>query len=102
MTKEEMNKNKAEIIKNVLDYKNTIQSFKKDFDTQKSVIDRFISIGLRSDASIKLKDICIELALNTIQNKDDTILFLINFIDSIGDSLIDAYSEGIKEIETED
>lgn len=102
MTKEEMNKDKAEIIKNVLDYKNTIQSFKKDFDTQKSVIDRFISIGLRSDASIKLKDTCIELALNTIQNKDDTILFLINFIDSIGDSLIDVYSEGIKGIETED
>ena len=102
MDKKELNKEKAVVIKNVLDYKNAIQSIKKDLDIQNRVIDGFISIGIRSDASIKLKDTCIELALDTIQDKNNTILYLVNLIDSIADILVDVYGSALKELETKE
>ena len=102
MDKKELNKERANVIKNVLDYKNAIQLIKKDLDIQNRVIDGFISIGLRSDASIELKDTCIELALNTIQDKNNTILYLINLIDEIGNVLVEAYGNGLKELQTKE
>lgn len=102
MTKEEMNKDKAEVLKIVLEYKNNISTLKDGVRTSNIITDSMMRIGLRDDASIALKNTCIELGIAKRDQLESLILSLIDTIDTIGDSLIDAYSEGMKEIETED
>lgn len=102
MTKEEMNKDKAEVLKMVLEYKNNISTLKNGLGESKLIIDSTMLRGLSNESSIALKNACIELGMNEIDRLQSLIFSLIDFIDAIGDSLIDAYSEGMKEIETED
>lgn len=100
MTKEEMNKDKAEVLKMVLEYKSNLETMKTDL--KNPVAENFVSMGLQNGAPIDLKNTCMKFALCEIAKYKDLILKMINVIDAIGDSLIDAYSEGIKGIETED
>lgn len=102
MTREEMNKDKAEVLKMVFEYKNYISTLKDGIRTSNIITDSMMRIGLRDDSSITLKNACIELGIAERDRLESLILSLIDTIDSIGDSLIDAYSEGIKGIETED
>lgn len=102
MTKEEMNKDKAEVLKMVLEYKNNISILKNGLGESKLIIDSTMLRGLSNESSIELKNACIELGMKEIDRLQSLVFSLIDFIDATGDSLIDAYSEGIKGIETED
>lgn len=102
MTKEEMNKDKAEVLKMVLEYKNNISTLKDGIRTSNIITDSMMRIGLRDESSIECKNACIKLGMTERDRLQSLIFSLIDAIDAIGDSLIDAYSEGMKEIETED
>lgn len=102
MTREEMNKDKAEMLKMVFEYKNNISTLKNGLGESKLIFDSTMLCGLRDESSIECKNACIKLGMTERDRLQSLIFSLIDAIDAIGDSLIDAYSEGMKEIETED
>ena len=102
MTREEMNKDKAEVLIMVFEYKNNINTLKNGLGESKLIFDSTMLYGLRDESSIECKNACIKLGMTERDRLQSLIFSLIDAIDAIGDSLIDEYSEGMKEIETED
>ena len=102
MTREEMNKDKAEMLKMVFEYKNNINTLKNGLGESKLIFDSTMLRGLSDESSIECKNACIKLGMTERDRLQSLVFSLIDFIDAYGDSLIDAYSEGMKEIETED
>lgn len=102
MDKKELNKERATLIKAVLDYKNNVKTLKDELDTSQMVVNGMMDIGLCDDSNPKLKNACIELGKTTIDDMKSTILYLVDLIDSIADILVDVYGSALKELETKE
>lgn len=102
MDKKELNKERATLIKAVLEYKNNVKTLKDELDTSQMVVNGMMDIGLRDDSNPKLKNACIELGKTTIDDMKGTILYLVDLIDSIADILVDVYGSALKEPQTKE
>lgn len=102
MDKKELNKERATLIKAVLEYKNNIKTLKEELDTSQMIVNGMMDIGLHDDSNPKLKNACIELSKTTINDMKGTIQYLVDLIDSIADILIDVYGSALKELETKE
>lgn len=102
MDKKELNKEKATLIKAVLEYKNNVKTLKEEFDTSQMIVNGVMDIGLHDDSNPNLKNACIELGKTTMNDMKGSILYLVDLIDSIADILIDVYSTSLKELETKE
>lgn len=102
MDKKELNKERATLIKSVLEYKNNVKTLKEELDTSQMTVDGIMDIGLRDDSNPKLKNACIELGKTTMNDMKGTILYLVDLIDSIADILVDVYGSALKELKTKE
>ena len=102
MDKKELNKERATLIKSVLEYKNNVKTLKDELDTSQMIVNGMMDIGLRDDSNPKLKNACIELGKTTIDDMKGTILYLVGLIDSIADILIDVYGSALKELDNKE
>lgn len=102
MDKKELNKERATLIKSVLEYKNNVKTLKEELDTSQMIVNGMMYIGLHDDSNPKLKNACIELGKTTIDDMKGTILYLVDLIDSIADILVDVYGSALKELETKE
>lgn len=102
MDKKELNKERATLIKAVLEYKNNVKTLKEELDTSQIVVNGMMDIGLHDDSNPKLKNACIELGKTTIDDMKGSILYLVDLIDSIADILVDVYGSALKELQTKE
>lgn len=102
MDKKELNKERATLIKAVLEYKNNVKTLKEELDTSQMIVNGMMDIGLRDNSNSNLKNACIELGKTTMDDMKGSILYLVDLIDSIADILVDVYGSALKELDNKE